>query len=102
MATSITANDFKLNGTSIVPVWATITLTADGWNSSALTQTVTCSGVTASNMVIVIPTSASFSTWTDAGITSSSQDDGSLVFSCTTVPSADVTAVVACINTEVA
>lgn len=69
---------------------ATATLTTGGWSSNA--QTVSVSGVTASNNVIVAPAPASISAWTAAGVYCSAQGAGTLTFTCTTAPTAALTA----------
>lgn len=72
---------------------AQVTLTAAGW--SGTTQTVTVSGVTADNMVIVTYAPNSRTTWMDADIYCSAQAANALVFTCSDVPTTDVTANVA-------
>lgn len=72
---------------------AHVTLTAAGWSDN--TQTVTVSGVTADNMVIVTYAPGSREAWTDADIYCSAQAANALVFTCSDVPTTDVTANVA-------
>lgn len=72
---------------------AQVTLTAAGW--SGTTQTVTVSGVTADNMVIVTYAPGSRAAWTDADIYCSAQAANTLVFTCDTAPTTDVIANVA-------
>ena len=72
---------------------AQVTLTAAGW--SGTTQTVTVSGVTADNMVIVTYAPGSRAAWTDADIYCSAQAANALVFTCSDTPTEDVTANVA-------
>ena len=72
---------------------AQVTLTAAGW--SGTTQTVTVSGVTADNMVIVTYAPGSREAWTDADIYCSAQAANALVFTCSDTPTTDVTANVA-------
>lgn len=72
---------------------AQVTLTAAGWSDN--TQTVTVSGVTADNMVIVTYAPGSRAAWTDADIYCSAQAANALVFTCSDVPTTDVTANVA-------
>ena len=72
---------------------AHVTLTAAGWSDN--TQTVTVSGVTADNMVIVSYAPGSREAWTDADIYCSAQAANALVFTCSDVPTTDVTANVA-------
>jgi len=59
---------------------------------SGTTATVSVTGVTASNDVIVAPAPASTSAWASAGIYCSAQGAGTLTFTCSTVPSEAVTA----------
>ena len=67
----------------------TATLASGSWSSN--TQTVTVTGVTASNSVIVSPDPASYAAYTAAGIHCSSQGANSLTFTCTTVPTSAIT-----------
>lgn len=65
------------------------TLAVADWSSN--TQTVTVSGVTASNIVIVAPAPASAADYAAAGIVCTAQGTDSLTFTCTTVPSNAIT-----------
>jgi len=67
----------------------TITLAVASWSSN--TQTVTCSGVTTDNLVIVSPTSASLTDYKNAGVTCTTQAANSLTFTCENIPTADLT-----------
>ena len=71
----------------------TITLTVADWSNNQ--QTISVTGVTASNTVIVSPTPASVSDYGTAGIYCSAQASGALTFTCTAVPTAAVTVNVA-------
>lgn len=64
----------------------TVTLTVEGWDSLALTQTVSASNVTADNIVWVSPAPASFDAYGKAGIRGTAQGGGTITFTCTTVP----------------
>ena len=64
---------------------ATVVLNASSWSSSALTQSVSCSIVTASNIVWVAP-AGSIASYGKNGVYASAQGDGTLTFTCTTVP----------------
>ena len=64
-------------------------ITVDGWYSN--TQTVSVTGVTASNVVIVSPAPASAADYAAAGIICTAQGTDSLTFTCTTVPSNAIT-----------
>lgn len=80
--------DLMTKNDKIVAV--TITLTASGWDSSALTQTVSASNVTANNIVWVSPAPASFDAYGKAGIRATTQAEGSITFTCTKVPAEDL------------
>lgn len=87
-----TAVDGKQNQHSTLSV----TLTSAGWSSN--TQTVTATGVTASNSVIVSPAPSSFSGYSSSAIYCSAQASNSLTFSCTTEPTSDITVNVLILN----
>lgn len=75
------------------PKRVSVTLTASGWNSSAKTQTVTVSGVSADESAQVIqpiPAIASQSAYNAAGILATGQAENSITFTATTVPTADL------------
>lgn len=74
----------------------TVTLSAGGW--SGKTQTVTASGVTASNTVLVTPAPASFLAYAEAQVRCTAQAANSLTFQCEEVPAAALTVQVCCIN----
>lgn len=67
----------------------TITLAAGSWSS--LTQTVTASGVTSSNTVIVSPSSGSHNAYCEAGVYCSGQTSGKLTFKCNEKPAVALT-----------
>lgn len=73
----------------------TVQLTTSGWNDNQ--QTVSVSGVTASNLVIVSPDPATsnYSAYTQCEICCIAQAAGELTFSCKQVPSAAITVNVA-------
>lgn len=64
-------------------------LTVADWSSN--TQTVTVTGVTASNIVIVSPAPASAADYAAAGIVCTAQAADSLTFTCDTVPTNAIT-----------
>lgn len=64
-------------------------LTVAGWSNN--TQTVTVTGVTATNTVFVSPAPASASDYAAAGIICTAQSANSLTFTCTTVPTNAIT-----------
>lgn len=77
---------------SKAPTSVTITLTTSGWSSNA--QTVTVSGVSASETAQLItptPAIASQSAYYEAGITCTNQGTNSLTFTCQTVPTSNLT-----------
>lgn len=67
----------------------TVTLTVANWSSD--TQTVTATGVTASNDVIVAPAPSSMDDYVAAGIVCTAQAANSLTFTCSTVPTNAIT-----------
>lgn len=70
-----------------------ITLTAAGWSSTNKTQSVDVTGVLADEtkqLILPMPTSASMSAYTEAGIMCTGQAAGKLTFTADTVPTADV------------
>lgn len=69
-------------GTS--PAAQTVELTVIGWVADS--QTVTATGVTATNLVIVAPTPADQAAYVAAGIICTTQGAGTLTFTCTTTP----------------
>lgn len=74
----------------------TVTLAAASWSS--LAQTVTASGVTASNTVIVSPAAGSHNAYCEAGVYCSAQASGKLTFKCSEKPTAALTVNVLIIN----
>ncbi len=76
------------------PKILSITLSASSWDSTALTQTVTATGVLADEMAqSITPTPALSSqvAYYDAGILCTGQAANSLTFTCETVPTIDLT-----------
>ena len=77
---------------SKAPTSVTVTLTTSGWSSN--TQTVTVSGVSASETAqLITPTPAilSQSAYYEAGIMCTNQGTNSLTFTCQTVPTSNLT-----------
>jgi hypothetical protein len=72
----------------LTKVNSTIILTAAGWSSN--TQTVSVTGMTATGVVMVSPDPTDQSAYTSAGIICSAQAAGTLTFTCSTTPSADL------------
>lgn len=86
---SLTADD--VNAASL-PSSTTVTLTTSGWSSN--TQTVTVSGVSAdetAQLIMPVPALGSQSAYYDAGILVTGQAANSLTFTCSTVPSSNLT-----------
>lgn len=67
----------------------TVTLTTAGWSSNL--QTVTATGVTSSNNVIVSPAPTSADEYVGCNVMCTAQAANSLTFSCDFVPSAALT-----------
>lgn len=65
-----------------------VTLLANWWSNDE--QTVTATGVTSSNSVIISPDPSDMSDYTDAGIYCTTQWTDSLTFTCDTTPSNDI------------
>ena len=66
----------------------TITLTVEGWSTDA--QTVTATGVTASNTVIVSPVPSAMSDYVGGGIVCTAQGANTLTFECGTTPTSAI------------
>ena len=93
-----TINNNSILGSGDLSLYSTITvtLTTAWWSSS--TQTVSATGVTASNTVIVSPNPSDYSDYTDAEIYCSAQGSGTLTFTCGTTPSNDIDVNVVILN----
>lgn len=81
-------NDENFKGITCVSV----SIPVASWSSNA--ATVSVSGVTASNIVVIAPnatTSTNYTNFTGAGIYCSAQAADSLTFTCTTTPTAAIT-----------
>ena len=70
---------------------ATATLSTSGWGSSPIAQTVTVSGVTSSNIVIIAPDPSSIGTWGECNVRCTAQETNSLTFSADTLPETAIT-----------
>ena len=85
----LTEGDYK---EQFAPTSVTVTLTTSGWSSN--TQTVTVSGVSATETAQLItptPAIASQSAYYEAGIMCTNQGTNSLTFTCQTVPTSNLT-----------
>lgn len=92
---TIVTGDLRVTGTIYGDVAGggstatTATLTSAGWSSN--TQTVTVSGVTTTNNVLISASPSSTEDYVAAGILCTAQAANSLTFTCITVPSNDIT-----------
>lgn len=66
----------------------TVTLTSAWWSSNS--QTVSVTGVTASNTVIVSPAPSDIGDYADCGVYCSAQGSGTLTFGCDKAPDGDI------------
>ena len=76
------------------PKFVSVILPASGWDSSAKTQAVTVTGVSATEtaqMITPTPALASQTAYYEAGILCTGQTANSLTFTATTVPADDLT-----------
>lgn len=74
----------------------TLSLTTSGWSNNS--QTITVTGVTTSNHIIVSPAPASIDNYTTAKIKCTTQAANSLTFTCETTPTAAISVNVLIIN----
>ena len=65
-------------------------------NTGVISQTINVQGVTASNTVLVGPAPVSAEDYATAGIICTAQGNGTLTFTCQTIPSVDLTLNVVC------
>lgn len=82
------------NAKAAKPTVRTLTLSTAGWDSTAKTQTVTCSGVSAdetAQLITPVPALASQTAYYEAGILCTGQAANSLTFTATTVPAENLT-----------
>ena len=73
-------------------VGVSVTMTASGWNANTKTQTVSVSGVTDTDNLIITAAPDSYMAYAKAGVRCTAQGAGTLTFACETVPNADVSA----------
>lgn len=67
----------------------TAVLSVEGWSGNA--QTVSVSGVTENNLVIVAPNPGNHAAYAEANVRCISQESGKLIFACDSVPSEALT-----------
>lgn len=84
-----TAADARTNLGAVSATSRSTVLYAVNWASQS--QTLTVTGVSASNIVIVSPAPASYEAYGEAGVRCSAQASNSLTFTCTDTPSANLT-----------
>lgn len=77
-------------------VYSLVTLPVNGWTSN--TQTVNVTGVTANNLIIAGYEPNSRTEWLEAEIYASAQGSGTVTFTCETVPTSAVTAVIVIVD----
>lgn len=80
-------------GAAAPPVYRTITLSASSWDSTALTQTVTVSGILADEtkqLIQVMPATSNNNEYFEAGVLATAQGTDSLTFTCGVVPTVDL------------
>lgn len=88
-AYGITSSDISNWNGKASKTSTTATLTSAGWSS--LTQTVSVTGVTASNDVIISPDTSSRDEYISSGVWCASQGSGTLTFTCETDPTSNLT-----------
>ena len=84
----------KWDGKANAPKSVSVTLAAASWDSTAKTQTVTVTGVSATEtdqLITPVPAMASQSAYYDASIKCTGQAANSLTFTADTIPTADLT-----------
>ena len=72
------------------PLSTTVTLTASGWDADALTQTVSVTGATATNVKMVAPNEANVDEYATCGVKATGEAAGTVTFTCATVPEVDL------------
>lgn len=75
--------------TKIQPVTKSISLLSNGWINKR--QTLSVSGVTTTNNLLVTPAPASIQAWQDGGIRCVLQSNNSLTFDCVITPETNIT-----------
>lgn len=84
------------DGTDAIASTTTGTLTVIGWAANA--QTVTVTGATATNKLIITPAPSDFAEWGSCGVYASAQGVDQVTFTCSAVPSSELTANVLILN----
>ena len=81
-------------GAAAPPIYRTITLSASSWDSTALTQTVTVSGVLAdetAQLISPMPKLSNQTEYYEAGVRATAQAADSLTFTCDVIPTVNLT-----------
>ena len=81
----------EANKRQVTKITRTATLSSGSWNASTMQQSVSVTGVTASNLVEVSPAPASYEVAAAAGLYCLSQASNSLTFKCKSIPATNVT-----------
>ena len=100
---SLSANQgYVLNQKKAEASGISVSLPISGWtqNGDEYTQTVSATGVTQTNILIVSPFHASMTAYIDAEIKATSQGNGTVTFTATAIPEAGITVNIAIINTS--
>ena len=66
----------------------TVTLSVSSWSNNS--QTITCSGVTENNTIIIAPESTSIEAYGKAEVKCITQNENSLTFTCKKTPEAEI------------
>lgn len=77
------------SGGGVAPMSTTVVLSASEWTDNS--QTVSVDGVTIDGTIIVSPAPNSHSEYANSGVMCTEQQEGSLVFTCDTIPTNDLT-----------
>lgn len=83
-----TADDARANIGAVGMTTLTVTLGSSDWSEN--TQTVSASGVTDSNTVVVSPTPDDYVDYGESGVRCTAQAADTLTFKCTSAPSSDL------------
>ena len=88
----LASGDTQIKDINIGRFNTTVTLASANWNSATKAQTVIADEVTTTSIVTVSPaTKASADIWAESGVFCTKQGNGTLKFTCTDVPTSDIT-----------
>lgn len=86
-----TLNKIMHNGDEyLIPQYSVVKITLPSANWSNNEQTVSATGVTATNTIVVSPLPTSMSDYTDWGVIYTAQGTDSITFTCSTTPSNNI------------